>query len=266
MVTDLSALTSLTFLSIEFERSGIVQALPPLTRTLLPALTNFRFCGDNEYLEDLLARIHAPQLKGFMTWFFGDHVNIRQVITFIHALGPFDRADVIFCLNSVDIQLYESNSVAGWADSPFYLGVLEDAPGQQVLSMAQMCTQSLSMLSSITVLDIQSDTLFAAFDRGNLGALVDNPEWLVLLHSCTAVQTLRLSGKIWSFVMSSLRGHTREGVTEVLPQLENLCLYQRHSRDELKEQAIDQFVTAHQHSNHPITVYRLPRPDYSDSD
>jgi F-box-like len=263
MVTGLSALTSLRFLSIEFEEFGIVQGPPPLTRALLPALTSFHFRGLNEYLENLLVRVDVPQLKSFMTWFFADHVDIRQVITHTHTFGPFDRADVIFSFGSVDIQLYESNSIYGWVDSPFYLGILEDEPGQQVSSMAQICTQSLSMLSSVTVLHIQSES---SVDREDLEVLMDNPEWLVLLHPFTAVRTLRLSGKIRPFVISSLRGHTGEGATEVLPQLQNLCLYQRHSRDELEEQAIDQFVAARQHSNHPITVHRQPRPDYSDSD
>jgi hypothetical protein len=119
------------------------------------------------------------------------------------------------------------------------------------------------MLSSVTVLHIQSES---SVDREDLEVMMDNPEWLVLLHPFTAVRTLRLSGKIRPFVISSLRGHTGEGATEVLPQLQNLCLYQRHLRDELEEQAIDQFVAARQHSNHPITVHRQPRPGYSDSD
>ena len=35
---------------------------PPVTRTNLPALTSFYFEGASEYLEDLAARINAPQL------------------------------------------------------------------------------------------------------------------------------------------------------------------------------------------------------------
>jgi hypothetical protein len=38
---------------------------PPVTRAILPAFTAFRFQGFCEYLEDLLARIDAPQLKTF---------------------------------------------------------------------------------------------------------------------------------------------------------------------------------------------------------
>lgn len=36
--------------------------LPPLTRSVLPALIVLRFVGASEYLEDLVARIDAPLL------------------------------------------------------------------------------------------------------------------------------------------------------------------------------------------------------------
>jgi hypothetical protein len=111
MVTGLSALTSLTLLSIQFGRPGTVQGPPPITRALLPALTDFRFLGVNEYLEDLLSRIDAPQLKYFSVQFFGPHINIRQVIRVSQSLtlGPFHRADVYLGLHDVNITLYESD-------------------------------------------------------------------------------------------------------------------------------------------------------------
>jgi hypothetical protein len=267
MVTGLSALTSLTLLSIQFGRSGTVQGLPPVTRALLPALTDFRFLGVNEYLEDLLSRMDAPQLKRFSVQLFGPHINLRQIIRVSQSLtlGSFDRADVYLGLLDVNITFYESDSADERADdesAPFYLEVMEDedAPGQQVSSMAQICTQSLSILSSVTELDIQSDRFGSDWDGDDLEVLMDNPAWPVLLQPFTAVRTLRLSGKIRSFVISSLQGHTGESVTELLPELQNLYLYQGHWKDELEEQAIDRFIAARQHSGHPIAVHRLPRP------
>jgi hypothetical protein len=71
LVTGLSALTKLTHLVIEFEPTlasrpdPITLQPPPVTRAILPAFTAFRFQGFCEYLEDLLARIDAPQLKTF---------------------------------------------------------------------------------------------------------------------------------------------------------------------------------------------------------
>ena len=43
---------------------------PSVPWTVLPALTSFEFKGANEYLEDLVARIYAPQL---------DQININYL-------------------------------------------------------------------------------------------------------------------------------------------------------------------------------------------
>ncbi|KAH9956560.1 hypothetical protein BGW80DRAFT_1257640 [Lactifluus volemus] len=265
MVTGLSALTCLTALLIEFKfgRSGTVQGPPPVTRALLPALTYFQFRGVSEYLEDLLSRIDAPQLKRFSAQLFGPHINIRQVIRVSQSLTlrPFKRAHVHLGPYDANITLYESESVDELADSaPFYLVIMEDedVPGQQVLSMAQICTQSLPILSSVTYLDIRGDR-FDRWTGHNLEVLMDNLAWPVLFQPFTAVRTLRLSGEIRSFVISSLQGHTGEGVTELLPELQNIYLFQSHWQDKIQEPAIDRFIAARQLSDHPIAVHRLPQ-------
>ncbi|KAH9972652.1 hypothetical protein BGW80DRAFT_1314094 [Lactifluus volemus] len=88
---------------------------------------------------------------------------------------------------------------------------------------------------------------------------MDHSEWSELFEPFATVRTLRLSGKIQPFVVSSLRRYGVEGVTELLPGLQSLYLHQRYWLDELEErQAIEQFIAARQHSNHPVTVYYSP--------
>jgi hypothetical protein len=72
MVTALSALTCLQHLTLGFQspRSHPDQASrlpPPPTRTVLPALTAIWFKGVCEYLDDLVARIDAPQFIQFIS-------------------------------------------------------------------------------------------------------------------------------------------------------------------------------------------------------
>ena len=65
MVGGLAGLTSLRTLSIEFQpldklsdlNEGLEEErrLDLLMRAVLPALTEFVFCGENKYLEDLMA-------------------------------------------------------------------------------------------------------------------------------------------------------------------------------------------------------------------
>jgi hypothetical protein len=67
MAGSLSALTSLTNLSIEFisltSRPAPTNPGPPLlTCAVLPTLTDFAIYGISEYLEDLIARMDAPLL------------------------------------------------------------------------------------------------------------------------------------------------------------------------------------------------------------
>ena len=65
MVAGLTALPKLKSFIIEFQlatpRPDRIHP-PPVTWTVLPALTSFRFKGASEYLEDLVAGIDAPQL------------------------------------------------------------------------------------------------------------------------------------------------------------------------------------------------------------
>ena len=75
MVTCISVLTRLKSLSLAFQsprsrpdRAG--KFLPPLTRSLLPALIHLEFEGVTEYLEDLVARIDVPLLEYTNITFF----------------------------------------------------------------------------------------------------------------------------------------------------------------------------------------------------
>jgi F-box-like len=256
MATGLSALTRLTHLNIELGQSGTIGRPPPLTRALLPALTQFEFRGANEYLEDFLAQIDTPQLEDLRIVFDQHVFDIRQVISHSRTLGPFDCVDVTFSLYSVAIQLSQSEGAG-----PLDLGIMEDAPGRQVSSMAQICTQFSSLLSRVTKLDIGSDIAFSELDHADLEDLMDNPEWLVLFRPFTAVQTVRFFGKLQPYIVSSLQlgGHAGQSVTEVLlPELQHLYLYRRYCRDELEEETIELFIAARRQSDHPVTVHRLP--------
>jgi hypothetical protein len=106
MATCLSMLTSLETLHLGFDsqcpRSSPDQESrrsPPPTRFVLPSLTDFWFEGVNEYLEDLVSRIDAPQLCRLLTNFLHDTgFNTPELIQFISrtpTLGAFDEARLI---------------------------------------------------------------------------------------------------------------------------------------------------------------------------
>jgi hypothetical protein len=256
IVTGLSALPRLTYFQIEFRSSQTIRLLPPLTlsvaRTLLPALTEFEFFGGSEYLEDLMARIDTPQLK-ILTAFYDlqvSDIRVPQLMFHLETLGPFDRADVTFGTYSVSIRLYQSQETE--PPQMLELGILQSIPGQLISSMAQIFLSSFLLLSRVTGLEIR-----------NHSDQMDNPEWLVLLRPFSAVRTLRLSSRLPPFIVSSLLGHT--SVAEVLPELQSLYLHGGHWQDSVNSQAIEQFLTARQNSDRPVTVHCLP-DNASDSD
>jgi F-box-like len=162
MATCLIALTRLTSLSIGFESStshSRTQHPPPLTRAVLPALTNFYFRGVSEYLEDLMAQIDAPLLHRVEISLFHQRAlsfRIQQVPRFIGhepALMPYYKAFINIYANYVRMTFSSRTRSSINEILTFEIscgGVLDS----QVSSMAQICSRLSFILSSIEELSI----------------------------------------------------------------------------------------------------------------
>ncbi|KAH9971492.1 hypothetical protein BGW80DRAFT_442457 [Lactifluus volemus] len=252
MATCVSALTSLRNLSIGFESPAsrpnpITRRPPPLTRAVLPALTNFKFCGVSEYLEDLMVRIDAPLLHRLEILFFNQLVfDIQQVRRFIgHAPAltmSYNRAFIRIYADYVRMTFREKS----W---PFLYDTLSfkilcRAVDWQVSSVAQIYNQLSFILSNIDQLSIENRESIQQVD-------MDDTQWLELLQPFTAVHTLRiLSHDIESLVVPALRGLSGELATQVLPALEELQL----SGYQASERYNWPFIIARQHSDHPVVL------------
>jgi hypothetical protein len=257
MFTGLSTLTRLESLTISFEspasRPDRSRRPPPLTRAVLPALTEFQFQGTSEYLEILVARIDAPLLQHIDIMFFHQLIfDIRQLPHFsVHALmlTSYNRASVIFGGRLVAINLYPPEKKN--PPQKLRLGISCRRADWQVSSMAQICSQISFLLSSVKQLDIDDDT----FNWESTWQVdMDSTEWLELFDPFTAVRTLRISGKLLSLIVSALQGLSGESATQVLPALDSLCL-EESLLSESEQQAVEQFITARQCSDHPVSVH-----------
>lgn len=245
MASCLAALPNLNLFCFSFQspRSRPDRYIPPpVTRTVLPALTYFDFAGVNEYLEDLVAQINAPLLNRlFITFFNGPVFKVPQLKRFISCserLRAFDRAQMLLSRSTfVRITL--------GSQSQFSLGIKPVALDgrDQVVAMAQLCNGLLSLLSRVEVLEIfggcQVDTL--------------PTHSLELFHPFIAVQSLRVYGTIVSFLATALQELAGEGTTEVLPALRSIFL-EGQERYRSVPQGIELFVTARRLSNCPIAV------------
>jgi hypothetical protein len=256
MATCVSALTRLTKFSINFKSPAsrpdpITRPPPPLTRVVLPSLTDFDFHGVSEYLEDFMAQIDAPLLHRVGISFFNQLVfafGIQQVSQFIGyapALMSSCNASIRFFVKSVKITFSPRRPSESSIDGFLSFNISCKFVDWQVSSVAQICNQLSFVLSSIEQLTIEEGWIL------QLG--MDDTQWLELFQPFTAVRTLRIFNNTHSPVLSALRGLSGESATQVLPALEELQLseYQASMFDNWP------FIVARQRSDHSVAVRQL---------
>ena len=258
LATCLSALTRLERLHIGFQspRSGPDQRSrrpPPMTRTLLPVLTKFRFKGVDKYLEDVVARIDAPLLDNLNITFFHQLIfDTPQLARFISRTPKFrarDEARVVFSDLDVSVSLSQT------FDGTIELAVSCRQSDWQLSSLAQVCSFSFlhTLVPTVERLYIQ-----AGFSLLRWQDDIEDTQWLELFDPFTAVKDLYLSWEFAPRIAPILQGLTGERVTEVLPSLQSLFLQGQQPSEQVQE-AVGQFVAARLLSNHPISVSRWER-------
>ena len=256
MVTALATLTSLESFSLQFEspRSHPDEAsrcLPPLTRYVLSALTYFSFKGVDEYLDDFVARIDAPQLETLEITFFNQIVfDSPQFIQFISrapALEAFEKAQVRFIDGASRVNL--SSQTPGYGTLDVQIRCIE--LDWQVSSMEQVCTSCLPPLSTLDDLYIYE----FLHSQPILQDDIENALWLELLRPFTTVKNLYLSKKFASHIVPALQELVGGRTTEVLPILQNIFLEELQPSGTVQA-AIQQFVATRQITSHPIVVSR----------
>ena len=254
MANFLAMLTSLVQFLLGFESPQSRpdqqnRPLPPPTRTVLPALTSFSFKGDNEYLEELLARITTPRLHQLYTTFFNDiHFDIPELVQFITLTfeAPKD-ARVVFESRVAGVALQRFGQAPSFVDVAVKISCR--VPDWQLSSLAQICTSCLPFLSATENLHI-NEGLKSQLDWEDA---IENSEWLELLLPFTAVKDLYLSKQFTPRIAPALQEFARGGRTEVLPTLQNIFL-EGFQPSEPVHEGIEQFISARQLSNGPIAI------------
>ena len=262
VATSISSLTRLTRFSIGFESPAsrpdpTNRRSPPLIQAIMPALTKLWFHGVSEYLEDLVARVHAPLLHDLQITFFNQlDFDIQQLPRFIgHAptLLSYKLADV--CLSEENIKLYMSeHPFSSLRNLTFRISCR--SIDWQISAMAQICDQLSSFMSGIETLNINGhDGLKSTWMMADM----DNTQWLELFHPFTAVQTLHMSREeLQSLIVLTLRELGGESATEVLPALDDLYLAEFQVSASVRE-GIEPFIIAREGSAHPVAIHPRER-------
>jgi hypothetical protein len=254
MATVLSALTSLEKLSLEFQSprscpDRASQSPPPPTRAVLSILTEFLFKGVDEYLDDLVARIDAPQLFYLDITLFNQIVfDTPQLVQFIcrtPKLKAPQQARFQFEDGAASVELsspraFESRTVC----VKIPCSVLD----WQVSALVQVCTSCLPPLSTVGYLFFYGGPFSQPGWQGN----IENTLWLELLHPFSALTYLYLSEESARRIAPALQELVEGGrTTEVLPTLQLFSL--QDVSGSVKE-GIEPFIAARQVTSHPIEV------------
>ena len=258
MATVLPTLTSLNSFELQFistrscpDRES--RRSPPSTRPVVHVLTEFRFKGVSEYLEDLVACIDAPQLKYLHITFFNDIVfDTPQLIRFLRQtpkLNALEKASITLWDRAAMIKF----SSQTFRDRNFVVEISCKGLDWQLSSLEQVfssCLPSLSMLENL---------YFYEDSRPDWKDNIDNGLWLELLRPFSAVKNLYLSKNVASRVAPALQELVGDRTTEVLPTilpaLQNIFVRGLESSGSVQK-GIGQFVAARQVTSLPITISR----------
>ena len=255
MVTCLSVLTRLELLHIEFkyaENRPYRKSRPPdlRTRIFLRVLTELRFNGVSDYLDDLVARIDAPLLDKLGMTFFHilDTSQLSEFICRTPKFNAIDEAYIVFSSYQVLVTFPQP------ADGKLYSTIRRSLSHRHLFLLAQVCCSCFpqALISSVERLYIRNDTIAC---HSPWQEDIESSQWLELLHLFTAVKDLYISREFVPRIAPTLQELVGERVAEVLPALQNLFLEETLPSEPVQE-GIRQFVHARQLYNHPVNVSR----------
>ena len=259
MATSLSALTSLELLCLNFLYPRPLRALesrrpPPLTRSILPSLTNLQFKGASEYLEEILARIDVPRLDDLRITFFNqiifDTPQLFQSISRRPTLRAPDKGHIVFTSMAITVIFASQTSDYGVLRMKIQCAASE----WQLSSLEQVCTSSLPPLSTLEDLYIHEKS----YSQPRWQNDVENTLWLELLHRFAAVKKLYLCKEFVPRIAPALQELVGGRTTEVLPTLENIFLEGFQPSGPVHK-GIEKFVAARQLTGHPVAVSQWDR-------
>jgi hypothetical protein len=224
------------------------------------------FKGVCEYLEDLVARIDAPQINYLGITFFNqilfDTPQSIQFISHTPTLRALETARVAFMDDAA--RIYFSSRT-----SDYYRFKVEISCRKldwQVSALEQVCT---SCLPSLSTSDLEDLYIFRASHSDPARQdNIENTLWLELLLPFTAVKNLYLCKEFAPRIVLALKESIEGRTTAIFPTLQNIFLegLQPSGHSGPFQEGIGKFVAARQLSGHPLTVSLWERDPERDWD
>jgi hypothetical protein len=255
LITSLFLMTRLECFKLRFQSSRSCRgkesqdfALP--TRVVLPVLTCLEFRGVSEYLEVLVARIHAPLLNYLEMTFFNQAVfhtsHLSQFISRIPKFRALKEPRVVFSGGNISIRVPSPTQPLG--HTVLTLGISHKDPNWWPSTLAQLYTSAFPAFLTV-------EHLYMRLPPAHWQVTQDF-EWLELLRPFAAVKNLYLSKKVALHVAPALQELAFDKrLTEELPALQNIFLADLESTESV-QQAINYFAYTRWISGQPVAVFR----------
>jgi hypothetical protein len=232
---------------------------PPIL-AFLPALTEFRFRGDSEYLEDLLAQVTMPQVEVVNIQYFKPEVETSQLSQFIgrtanltfaqfrRALLTFDFHNAYFSLHDPQVEFHQAG---------FTLTIWDPESNFPISSMVNVLGELVALLTNVSELSIAGEYLKTCSEYKPLRGYVDGDEWIPLLRPFTAVEALEVYGGLAAYVSFAFEWYLKDIDMGVLPALQFLCL-----DDDDGVGTNEEFLAFRERSGLPVAI--VPRDEFDE--
>jgi hypothetical protein len=266
LANSLSGMAQLNTLKIRFlppnaHESSLDASLA--NRAILPALTEFEFKGNCEYVEDLVSRIDAPALGQInITFVERPTFGIPRLARFIGRTKEAKLPHHTSVRLSDDItvtQHFRRPSCADSSSGTFQLQIPCDELDRQISLLIHVCQYISEPLSGVERFDIE-----AGFSRPSNwmdGEEMDTSVWLELFRSFRGAKSLEVSGGLVTSIASALERATGEMARIILPSLRDLHMLDSPSST---SSSIEQFVAARQLCNRPVAVHYVREESLDD--
>ena len=256
----------LHFLSLPTRRNYL--RLPPTSweRVALPALTCLKFRGTSKYLDSLVARIDAPNLRDIdITLFHQPTMDASQLGLFIDRVEKLTpargRADILTSERAISLVLYFTQIEGFWTRLKVEISC--EQFDWQLSSMTQVCKQLSPFLFCVKDLGVNITRPSSRPDD------IVGGQWLELVRTFGGTEDLRVCDEVMTDVLRPLHPAQAYGdFTTLFPFLRNLHIEEPSSVHAILNgrenfwDLVESFVAQRRLSGYPLLAH-TPWSQYS---
>ena len=225
--------------------------------TVLPSLSEFHFCGDGVYLEDLISRLDTPVLERLNITFYKpssfDTLQLSQFISRTKSLASPHQTSIL--LLGDEILVVNQFQHPPPSKSHFQLQITCEEPDIHI-TLPHILTRLSALLAGVQRLDMKS---FLPWSLWLDPDEMDSALWLDFFRHLKSVTRLKVDGMFVHSIESALEQLPEEMVRRVLPALQDL-----HVGTCQTPGPFQRFADAREVSGRPLNVHyaaSLPPPN-----